>query len=74
MSLNVSADKGFKKYHSWGLLLLECKRKKARISLEADNTFELIASKYIDEKMGPTRRATCNCRPSGCRSIARALV
>ena len=37
--------------------MLERKRKKARIKLGAENTFEVIANKYIDEKMVPEGRA-----------------
>ena len=37
--------------------MLERKRKKASIKLGAENTFEVIANKYIDEKMVPEGRA-----------------
>ena len=42
--------------------MLERKRKKARIKLGAENTFEVIANKYIDEKMVPEGRAEATLR------------
>lgn len=42
--------------------MLERKRKKARIKLGAENTFEVIANKYIDEKMVPEGRVEATLR------------